>query len=65
MNDIPNRKTGERLWRDVRADVMRRLESAYLLLPYEERVRIAEHAAREVQDLAATVWADRRRRSGA
>lgn len=37
------------LWEDVRRDVMRRLEDHAPTVPFEDRVRIAEDAAREVK----------------
>lgn len=56
--------TADTLWRNVRADTLDSLAYAYPLLPFEERVQVAEHAAREVQDLAATLWNDHQRRTG-
>lgn len=44
------------LWNQVRADVLRRLEEQAGTLPFEERVQIAEHAAREVVELTDAAY---------
>lgn len=41
------------LWTHVRRDVLRRLELHKPEITYEERVLIAEHAAREVLELSS------------
>lgn len=43
------------LWNLVRADVMRRLADHAPTVAFEERVMIAEHAAREVQELLEAI----------
>lgn len=43
----------DNLWTHVRRDVLGRLELHKPELPYEERVLIAEHAAREVLELTS------------
>lgn len=57
MNRTPKISAADTLWRGVRSDVLERLVEAYPLLDHEDRVRVAEHAAREVQDLAKTLAA--------
>ncbi|MET0884929.1 MAG: hypothetical protein ABWX92_00640 [Mycetocola sp.] len=57
MNSTRRIAQADTLWRAVRADVLRRLEDAYPDLHFDEKVLVAEHAAREVQDLAKSIAA--------
>jgi hypothetical protein len=58
MNSTPRICAADTLWRGVRADVLERLVEAYPLLDHDQRVLVAEYAAREVQDVAKAVAAD-------